>query len=511
MMKILLLALNSRYVHPNLALGYLSEIAKEEGHEVDLKEYTINMQPREILLDSDFENYEVICFSVYIWNGDFVKKLLREMRMIHPEGIYLCGGPEVMGRPMDYLCLCDGVVMGEGESPFRSFLKNPGDSSQWKSISTKGYLAPINREEILDFPYPHSQTKNKTIVYYEAQRGCPFSCSYCMSGSTGVRYRPMELVKKDLLLLIESEIPLVKFVDRSFNVHLRKSLEIIEYIKDRDRGKTSFHMELAPNLLGGELIEALKGVREDLFQVEIGIQSTDDEVNKKVYRSLLYSKYKEELKEFIKAFPGHVHLDLISGLPGTTFENIRKSHLELESLGGDFIQLGFLKLMPGTKLFEEREIQGILASSFAPYEVLKTVELSYSELKLLKIIERMMDLYPKEDIPISFEYLSRNRGAFDVYHWMAQHFPKDKIYHRHSLENKLEILGDFSGSLIKETLELDYAKKRRNRRFLFFPGRKSPGGESILSYYDGEGLAQKSVNYRIDYEKQLLCREERDV
>lgn len=510
-MKILLLALNSRYVHPNLALGYLSEIAKEKGHEADLKEYTINMQPREILLDSDFENYELICFSVYIWNGDFVKKLLSEMRSIHPKGVYLCGGPEAMASPGDYLEFCDGVVMGEGESPFRSFLENPQDQSQWKSISTKGNMAGINREESLDFSYPHSQALGKTIVYYEAQRGCPFSCSYCMSGSTGVRYRPMELVKKDLLALIEGEIPLVKFVDRSFNVHLSKSLEIINFIKDHDRGKTSFHMELAPNVLGGELIKAFKDVREDLFQIEIGIQSTDDQVNKNVYRTLLYSDYKEKLKDFILAFPGHVHLDLICGLPGSTFENIRKSHLELESLEGDFIQLGFLKLMPGTRLYKERKTHEILASSFAPYEVLKTAQLSFSELKLLKIIERMMDLYPKEDIPLTMEFLTRHKGAFDVYHEIAKSFPRDKVYQRHSLESRLEILGAFSGELIKETLELDYAKKRRNRRFLFFPGRKSPGGESILSYYDGEGLGENLLNYRIDYQNQLLSREENDV
>lgn len=510
-MKILLLALNSKYVHSNLALGYLSEIAKEEGHRVDLKEYTINMQPGEILYDSNFEEYDVVCFSVYIWNGEFTKKLLTEMRKVHPKGIYLCGGPELTGNFPEFLPLCDGLVLGEAETPFRSFLQNPFDKSKWQGISSKKNIFAPNREEQLDFSYPHSQVEGKKIIYYEAQRGCPFSCSYCMSGSSGVRYRPMELVKKDLLTLIEAGLPLVKFVDRSFNVDLQKSLEIIQFIKDNDRGKTSFHMELAPNLLGGEFNQIFRDVREDLFQVEIGIQSTDDVVNKKVYRTLFFSKYRDKIKEFIEVFPGHVHLDLICGLPGSTFENIRKSHLELELLGGDFIQLGFLKLMPGTKLYEERKTHGLIASSFAPYEILATKELSFSELKLLKAIERMMDLYPKEDIPITLEVLSRNKGAFDVYYDIAKHFPKEQIYLRHSLENRLEILGNLYGDLIKETLELDYSRKRRNRRFLFFPGRKSSKGKRILSYFDGKSLSKKETYYQIDYDKQLLYKEEEDV
>lgn len=510
-MKILLLALNSRFIHPNLALGYLQKIAHEEGHQADLKEYTINMQPRDILLDSNFEKYEVICFSVYIWNGEYVKKLLGEMRLIHPRGIFLCGGPEILGRTDEYLRLCDGIIMGEGESPFRRFLRGPKDRERWQNISTPGRYAPINREENLDFPYPIEQARGKSIVYYEAQRGCPFSCSYCMSGATGVRYRSMDLIKQDLLALIEAQVPLVKFVDRSFNIHLEKALDIIAFIREADRGKTSFHMELAPNLLRGDFLRAFEGARDGLFQVEIGIQSTDDEVNKKVYRNLFYSHYKDELKRFIEVFPGHVHLDLICGLPGSTYENIRKSHLELESLGGDFIQLGFLKLMPGTRLFEEKENYGLIASSFPPYEVLETSDLSFQELKSLKAIERMMDLYPKEEIPMTFSYLCREKGAFDVYEEMARKFPKEKLYQHLSLESRLEILGDISSNLIKEILELDYARKRRNKRFLFFPGRKSPGGEKIKSYYDGGGLSEKEQTYRIDYDKQLLIREENDV
>lgn len=332
-----------------------------------------------------------------------------------------------------------------------------------------------------------------------------------MSGASGVRYRPMELVKGDLARLIEGEIPLVKFVDRSFNINQDKAIEIIEFIKELDRGKTTFHMELAPNLLKGDFLECFKEVREDLFQVEIGVQSTEDRVNKKVYRKLLYWDFREDLERFIKVFPGHVHLDLIAGLPASSFENIRASHLELERLGADFIQLGFLKLLPGTRLFEERDHHGIKASSFAPYEVLETKDISFLELKLLKTIERMMDLYPGEDLPLTMEYLKRNKGSFDIYWRIAENFPKDKLYMKMSLETRLDILGSFSDRLIKEILELDYARKRRNRRFLFFPNRKSPGGEHIESYYDGIGLSDKKTLYRIDYDRGLLIKEEDDV
>ncbi len=510
-MKILLIGINSRYVHPNLALGYLKEIAKQYGLSPDLKEYTVNMQPRDILLDSGFENYDGIAFSAYIWNGDYVKKLAWEMRLIHPGAIYLCGGPEVLGGLDDYLDIFDGVIMGEGESPFRSFLESPYDRTGWKNISYKGNLTEINREMVLDFSYPHDEARDKTIVYYEAQRGCPFACSYCMSGSTGVRYRPMELVKDDLLKLIENEIPLVKFVDRSFNVHLDKAMEILDFIKKNDRGKTSFHMELAPNLLTEEFREFFRDLRPGLFQVEIGVQSTQDIVNKKVYRNLLYSSYRDDLKKFIEVFPGHVHLDLISGLPGSSFENIRSSYIELESLGGDYIQLGFLKLLPGTRLYNEKDQHAIEASSFAPYEVLETKDISFAELKLLKTIEKMMDLYPREDLPLTMEYLTRERSSFDVYWRLAEKFPRDKVYSKMSLESRFEILGNISGEVIRETLELDYARKRRNQRFIFFPGRKRPGGQYIESYYDGSRLSDKKTLYRIDYEEGLLAKEKDDV
>lgn len=508
-MKILCLALNSRYVHSNLALGYLVELGRREGHEVDLKEYTINMNLREILLDSDFESYEVICLSAYIWNGRQLLDLLKDMRKVHPKAIYLLGGPEASSSVHSYLPFCDGVIMGEGETPFKHFLAHADEPEKWIGISYGKHLAPMHREEVLDFAYPYFQLQGHQIIYYESQRGCPFGCSYCMSGSTGVRYRPMGLVKKDLQVFIEQEVPLVKFVDRSFNINLPRALEMISFIKKMDRGKTSFHMELAPHLLPQALLDAFRDAREGLFQVEVGIQNIENEVNYLSNRNIFYPKYKERLKEFIDLFPGHVHLDLICGLPGSTFDNIRSSYEELASLEPDFIQLGFLKLMPGTLLYQQKESFGILASSEAPYEVLATNDLSFSAVKLLKSIERMMDLYPEEDIPMTLDYLTRKRGVFDVYWWMAEHFPKDKLFERHSLENRLLILGEFSDQVVKETLELDYRRKRRNRRHLFFRGRMDKETNQLMSYYDGEGLVEDPVYYQIDYDKQLVYREEK--
>lgn len=507
-MKILCLALNSRYVHSNLALGYLVELARGEGHEADLKEYTINMNLREILLDCDFQNYDVICLSLYIWNGRQMLDLVKDMRAVHPKAIYFLGGPEATSRVEEYLPYCDGVVMGEGESPWKSFLAHPNSSSHWRGIRRDEQYVPQNKEEKLDFPYPYFQIPGQKIIYYESQRGCPFGCSYCMSGSTGVRFRPMSLVKKDLLYFIEQEVPLVKFVDRSFNINMQRALEIIHFIKKHDIGKTSFHMELAPHLLPQVLEDALRDVRKDLFQVEIGIQSVEDEVNRLARRNLFYLKYRDRLESFIQSFPGHVHLDLICGLPGSTFDNIRWSHLELSQLKPDFIQLGFLKVMPGTLLYEEKEQYGICCSAQAPYEVLETKDLPFSTLKLLKAIERMMDLYPREEIPMTMDYLTTHRGAFDVYWWMAEHFPKHRLYEKLSLENRLLLLGEFSPQVVRETLELDYRRKRRNRRYLFFPGREEKENSTLLSYYDGVGLSHEPVFYQIDYETQGLRREE---
>ena len=507
-MKILFLALNSRYVHSNLALGYLTQIAKENAHEADLKEYTINMNLREILLDSDFESYDVICLSSYIWNGRQNLDLLKDMQAVHPKAIYLLGGPEASSRVHDYLPYCDGIIMGEGETPFKSFLLHPFDPSLWKGISYADKLAKMHREDELDFLYPYFQIKGQQLIYYESQRGCPFGCSYCISASTGARYRPMSLVKADLLHFIKKEVPLVKFVDRSFNINIQRALEIIGFIKKHDQGKTCFHMEVAPHLLPEAFVDALCNVRDGLFQVEIGIQSIENEVNFLANRNIFYPKYKEKLKNFIERFPGHVHLDLICGLPGSTFNNIRASHLELSSLNPDFIQLGFLKLMPGTLLYSQKEQFGIVSSSEAPYEVLKTRDLSFSGMKLLKAIERMMDLYPAEEIPKTMEYLTRERGAFDVYWWMAEHFPRERLFERLSLENRLLVLGEFSPEIVKETLELDYRRKRRNRRFLFYRGRENKEEGTLLSYYDGESLTEEAVNYIVDYEKQEVRLEE---
>ena len=501
LMKILLMAINAKFIHRNLALDQLLAICQEKNVSVKLHEANISQGVRDILLSCDFESYDAIFFSVYLWNESMVRELAEDMKRTKPSLMLFAGGPQAYSRKEDFLPLFDGVIMGDGEAPFVSILENPFQPSAWQHVSTAEIEAPLYFEKNIDrWPSPKVIAHNQ-ILYYESSRGCPYRCSYCLSAGTPLVLRDLSRVREDLARFIEAEVRLVKFVDRSFNADLSRALEILSMIKSMDRGKTTFHLELTPVGLSQDLLDSLKEARKGLFRYEIGIQSVDDHVNLQVERPFKKRLYWPALEKFMREAPGEKHLDLIVGIPGSTLENIKSSLNALGSLYPEELQLGFLKVLPSTPLGDQAAALGIVSGSRPPYEVLSTPDLSFQEIKFLKRIEQRMDLFNPSAIPFTLPLLLQEYSTFDLFSRLAEELPDLR---RVTFARRLQALAScFPSELIRESLEIDYLRKRRSPRSLFFPERFKgyEKGKAIYEgYFDGKNLLKKPITIRIDHQ-----------
>lgn len=501
-MKILLMAINSKFIHRNLAMDQLHAICKSKDIQSTLFEGNISQSVRDILLSCHFEDFDMVFFSVYLWNEAIVRELAVDMKSIRPKIRLFAGGPQAYSCPDDFFPYFDGIAMGDGEAPFLSILTSPDDPQKWFHVSTAHNIEPLYFEKNLDsFPSLPKISENQ-ILYYESSRGCPYRCSYCLSAGTPLVLRSLSRVRKDLTYLTKAKVKLVKLVDRSFNAHLERALEIIDIIKELDNGVTTFHLELTPIGLHRDLLASLVQAREGLFRYEIGIQSTNDLVNLQVARPFKKESYWASLVAFMKEAPGQKHLDLLVGIPGSNMENIKKSLDELGALRPDELQLGFLKVLPGTPLGKTAEELGIVSGSRPPYEVLETPDLSFQEIKLLKKMERNMDLFHMDSIPFTLDALLRSHSTFDLYKIMAEELPDLK---RATFSRRLKSLEScFPSELIRECLELDYLRKKRSPRSLFYPERFKgyKDGKAIYEgYYDGNKLLDNPIEIRIDQQK----------
>ncbi len=504
-MEILFIAINAKYIHRNLALDQLQAICFERGINCKLHESNISQGVRDILLSCDFESFDHVFFSVYLWNEAMVRELAEDIKRIKPDIRLFAGGPQAYSRPHDYLPLFDGVIMGDGEAPFASILDAPEEPKRWLRVSTGDHITPLYFEKDLDrWPAPPVMGEHQ-ILYYESSRGCPHHCSYCLSAGTPLVTRDLSRVKEDLTRLVDAEVKLVKFVDRSFNANLKRALEIIDMIKSLDRGITTFHLELTPTGLKQELLHALNDARRGLFRYEIGIQSVSDEVNLQVSRHFKKANYWPDLERFMKEAPGEKHLDMIVGIPGSTKENIEESLNALGELRPEELQLGFLKVLPGTPLGDHAKDLGIIHGSRPPYEVLGTPDLSFEEIKFLKRVERNMDLFHPDSIPFTLDMLLSRYTTFDIYKKLAEELPDLR---RATFARRLKALEScFPSDLTKETLELDYLRKRRSPRSLFFPerfGGYEKGRVVYEGYFDGQQLQREPVSIRIDQKLSLV-------
>ena len=413
MNKFLLVAINSKYIHSNLAVYCLKAAAGGYSHRVAIKEFTINNQTDDILSGIYMERPDCIGLSCYIWNIEYIKALIPELAKILPDVPIWLGGPEVTYNPEYYLKNfpnITGIMRGEGEQIFAELVACYMENRLSDICEIKGVACikdgsvrlnpcpePVDMSS-LPMPYDTSEYaadnyKNK-IIYYESSRGCPFSCSYCLSSvDKRLRFRNTEAVFADLDFFIKNGVSQVKFVDRTFNCKKEHSRAIWEFIKEHDNGFTNFHFEVAADLLDDEDIEIMSDMREGLIQLEVGVQSTNEATIKAIHRQMNLEKVRTNVEKIKKNGNIHVHLDLIAGLPYEGFESFEKSYNDIYAMKPDQLQLGFLKLLHGSTMRNVADQYKIVCRDYPPYEVLCTDCLSYEEVLLLKQVENVTDMY----------------------------------------------------------------------------------------------------------------------
>lgn len=469
-MKVLLTAVNAKYIHSNLAIYSMKAYAEKKGcwgAEIQLAEYTINQQQDGILRKIYEEKPDVLCFSCYIWNISFIKELIQDLKKILPETRIWVGGPEVSydaERFLKEMPQVTGVMCGEGEATFLEVVKS---YAQWENqeqepemldnipgiVYRKGQeLIVTGNRDILDmdelvFPYENLSLFEHKIIYYESSRGCPFSCSYCLSSiDKKLRFRSLSLVKEELQFFLDNKVPQVKFVDRTFNCKKEHAMEIWKYLKEHDNGVTNFHFEIAADLLSENEIALISTMRPGLIQLEIGVQSTNEKTLEEIRRKTSFSEICKKVQAVAAGENVHQHLDLIAGLPYEDYESFKKSFCDVYALKPQQLQLGFLKVLKGAYMQEMAEAYGCVYKSKEPYEVLKTRWLTYGEISRLKGVEEMTEVYYNSgQFSYTLEALEKEfPDAFTMYEAFAD-FYEEKGYFAvsHARISRYEILREF--------------------------------------------------------------------
>ena len=460
-MKILLAACNAKYIHSNLAVYDLKAYSSDYDEHVILREYTINQPKDEILKDIYSSGADVVCFSCYIWNISFVRELIRDLVKILPKTAFWAGGPEVSYDAEKFLTEMPemtGVMVGEGEKTFHDLLEFYIDGKDsLEEISGIAYrtgdkIIHNGWRELMDlsaipFVYEHLEKFENRIIYYESSRGCPFSCSYCLSSiDKKLRFRELELVKKELQFFLDHRVPQVKFVDRTFNCKHEHAMTIWKYILEHDNGVTNFHFEISADLLREEEMELMSQMRPGLIQLEIGVQSTNPETIRAIHRHMDLKKL-EHCVNRVHSFRNiHQHLDLIAGLPYEDYDTFHQSFNDVYQMKPDQLQLGFLKVLKGSLMQKEAEGYGIVYKEKEPYEVLSTNWLTYGEVLKLKMVESMVEVYYNSgQFWHTLEYLVPfEKDAFTFYEKLGSFYEK-KGYSEisHSRMRRYEILLEY--------------------------------------------------------------------
>ena len=461
-MKILLAACNAKYIHSNLAVYDLQAYASDYADHIVLKEYTINQQKDDIMRDIYLEHPDVVCVSCYICNLSCVKELMADLIKILPGADFWAGGPEVSYDAEKFLTENSefkGVMVGEGEETFKELAgyyveKNPQDLKDMTGICYRDGDQIIHNgwRQIMDLssiPFIYkdlSEFKNR-IIYYESSRGCPFSCSYCLSSiDKKLRFRDTETVKKELQFFIDNKVPQVKFVDRTFNCKHDHAMAIWKYINEHDNGVTNFHFEISADLLREEELQEMSTMRPGLIQLEIGVQSTNPDTIKAIHRTMDFEKLKG-IVDRIHSFGNiHQHLDLIAGLPYEDYDSFRHSFNDVYALKPQQLQLGFLKVLKGSHMMEMCKEYGIVYKTQEPYEVLSTKWLDYDHVLKLKTVENMVEVYYNSgQFQNTLEYLEKFfPDAFSIYERLGS-FYMEKGYGdvSHTRMRRYEILLEF--------------------------------------------------------------------
>lgn len=533
-MKILLAACNAKYIHSNLAVYDLKAYSSDYDEHVILREYTINQPKDEILKDIYSSGADVVCFSCYIWNISFVRELIRDLVKILPKTAFWAGGPEVSYDAEKFLTEMPemtGVMVGEGEKTFHDLLEFYIDGKDsLEEISGIAYrtgdkIIHNGWRELMDlsaipFVYEHLEKFENRIIYYESSRGCPFSCSYCLSSiDKKLRFRDLELVKKELQFFLDHRVPQVKFVDRTFNCKHEHAMTIWKYILEHDNGVTNFHFEISADLLREEEMELMSQMRPGLIQLEIGVQSTNPETIRAIHRHMDLKKL-EHCVNRVHSFRNiHQHLDLIAGLPYEDYDTFHQSFNDVYQMKPDQLQLGFLKVLKGSLMQKEAEGYGIVYKEKEPYEVLSTNWLTYGEVLKLKMVESMVEVYYNSgQFWHTLEYLVPfEKDAFTFYEKLGSFYEK-KGYSEisHSRMRRYEILleylqeeTDVPAEVAAQKMLYDlYLREKLKKRPAFAPDQKQY--ETAVWNYRKNNQVSKTAHIEVfengtvilfDYEK----------
>lgn len=548
-MNILLTAINAKYIHSNLAVyslrAYAAGKCEKYKEEIGIAEYTINQPLDQILMDLYKRKPEVLCFSCYLWNIEYVEQLVAELGKIMPQTDIWLGGPEVSyhaSHMLEQFPQVYGIMRGEGEETFLElaefYYNNSGKSlEQCEKVQRLKEIVGItfrDGEEIIEtadrsvmdlskvpFVYEDLDVFKNKIIYYESSRGCPFSCSYCLSSiDKCLRFRDLELVKKELQFFIDHEIPQVKFVDRTFNCKHSHSMEIWSYIKEHDKGKTNFHFEVAADLLNEEELNLISTMRPGLIQLEIGVQSTNEQTIKEIHRTMKFSQVTEVVNRVHAAKNIHQHLDLIAGLPFEDYNSFHKSFCDVYALRPEQLQLGFLKVLKGSYMEEKTKDYELLYQNRPPYEVLSTKWLPYSDVIRLKGLEEMVEVYyNSRQFEHTMELLEQVFGdAFVMFEEMSNYYEEHGYYGvNHNRVARYEILYAFIKEValvqyetllteeqFRQTLVMDLYLRENMKNRPAFAGDSLVSKEVERTFYDTEAEEHQYLNGYEKYDKRQL-------
>ena len=545
-MKILLTAINAKYIHSNPAVYSLAAYAnhnltteEKEKCQIEIAEYTINHRTETIIADIYKKKPDVLAFSCYIWNWEYVQEVITEVHKILPKVPIFLGGPEVSFTSEEILKqypFLSGIMIGEGEETFlelcRAYIcgkkhpmmagmctnaKDSLDERCTQERNMHNFAQPRGLVNINDIPffYDDMAAFEHRIVYYESSRGCPYRCSYCLSSiDKTVRLRDLELVKKELQFFLDLKIPQVKFIDRTFNCNRDHACEVWQYIHENDNGITNFHFEISADILTDRELAILEKMRPGLVQLEIGVQSTNPETIKEINRVMNVDKLREVVARIHSFKNIHQHLDLIAGLPFEDYVTFQKSFNEVYSMKPEQLQLGFLKVLKGAKMWEKAEKYGIAYTEKPPYEVLFTNWITYDEIIKLKQVEEMVEMYYNSNqFTYTIAMLEKEFDTpFKLYESLADYY-EEKGY---ALQNparsyRYQILLDFcmekapeKENMYRELLTFDiYLREKMKTRPAFAKSQNSLKDKSREIYQKEEETKELLPAYAEYNSKQL--------
>lgn len=471
-MKILLVALNSKFIHTNLALQYLKNNCNNKKIDIVIKEFTINQQIESITSQIVDEKPDILAFSCYIWNIEYIKKVAYILKTAKPKIKMVFGGPEVSFEMADILennKFIDFIIYGEGEKTFNELISYFVDEiyslsnikgiayREKENIVVNDKREPIENLDDINFPYDNLQNFKNKIIYYESSRGCPFNCSFCMSSiEKRTRFFSLDRVKRDLKLLLSTNARQIKFVDRTFNVNYKRSIEIMKYIVDHNKNNMTIHFEITANIITDEFLDFVKTVPKNMFQFEIGVQSVNDDTLNEINRKMDLEKFRKVVETIKSNNNIHQHLDLIAGLPYENYNSFKNSLNTIHNFNVEKIQLGFLKVLKGTQIYRDKEKHKIEYLQQAPYEVIKTKYISYEEILKLKKVEELIERYYNEMyFKNSIEYVIDNLFStpFEFYENFSRYWDENDLFKiMHKRKKLYQIFYEF----------IDYEKKLNN-------------------------------------------------